>query len=332
MNLDDKSIIILKDIFKLTRQTKTGVDALHYRANRDDQLDLIDKLERDGYLRKENEQYWVSLVGISLLDDDDVTSLLSKCEKIFDVLRKYYKSSPHDQLKLIDLSGIVEMPVDEIRECLSYMVEGSWWGSRSDFYASEDAFIKPSESILRYKSFRDVIDQLQEWARQRISDRMNQERNMIRNRASSLFKGQQNMIRERTARQKPDWYEKLDSEYQALLDEAYLALTMEMRALPAMGLRTVIDMICNKLVGDIGGFAEKLTELQNKGHISPKEKEILAIAVDVGHASAHRGHTPNKEDLNTLLDIVEHILKRIYVLHPASQRLKETTPKRNTKV
>lgn len=330
MNLDDKSKIVLRDIFRLTRQTKSGVDAVSYRAGNEEKIDLLDNLERDGFLRKENYQYyWVSLVGISLLNDDETIRLLSRCEKIFHVLRTYYKSSPHDQLKLIALSEMVEMPIDEIRECLSYMVEGSWWGSHSDFYATEDAHIKPSESILRYKSFHNVIEQLQQWVEQRIADRMNWKNNPNRTGVASFF-SRQNPITGRTDRQKPDWYEKLDSDYQALLDEVYLALAAEMRALPAMGLRTVIDMICNKLIGDIGGFDEKLRKLLKEGHISINEKEILSIAVDVGHASAHRGHTPIKEDLNTLLDIVEHLLKGIYVLHPASQRLKATTPKRNT--
>lgn len=327
MNLDDKAKIILKDIFNLTRQTNTGVDALSYRANNEEKIDLIDDLERDGFLRKENDKYWLSLVGISLLNDEETIGILSKCEKIFQVLRKHYKAHPHNQLKLIDLSKSVEMPIDEIRECLSYMVEGFWWGSRSDFYASEEAHIKPSEAILGYKSFHNVIEQLQQLANQRISDRKNWGKTTARNSVSSFFKGKQNMIR--VARQKPDWYEQLDSEYQSLLDEIYLALASEMRALPAMGLRTVIDMICNKLVGDIGGFDKKFEELRNKNYINSREKELLAIAIDAGHASAHRGYTPNKEDLNTLLDIVEHVLKGIYVLPPASQRLKETTPKRS---
>ena len=95
-----------------------------------------------------------------------------------------------------------------------------------------------------------------------------------------------------------------------------------------MGLGTVIDMVCNKLVGDLGRFDEKLEALFSKGFINNNEREILVIAIDAGSASAHRGHTPNKEDLNTLLDIVEHLLKGVYVLRPASEKLKQSTPPR----
>lgn len=330
-SLDTESLSIMRDIFNLTQETSAGVDMLNYRANHEDQLDVIDKLESSGFLRKENERYWVSLIALPLLEERKAKDLLSSFEKIFDALRRFYKSNQRDQLKLTDIAGIVQLPLNEIRECLSYMVEGSWWGGRStDFYATEDTFIKPSEATLKYKTFHDVIVQMQEWAYQRISDRTRHEDNLIfaQGLRSPSLNDQIGVVHEKAARQKPDWYEKLDSEYRALLDEIYPAISMEMRALAAMGLRTVIDMACNKLVGDLRGFEEKLDALLEKGFINQNEREILAIAVDVGSASAHRGHTPNKEDLNTLLDIVEHLLKGIYVLRPASQRLKEVTPKR----
>lgn len=327
--LDDQAMAILADIFRQTRRTNSGVDALSYRANHEDLLDLIDKLERDGFLRKENEQYRVSLVVLSLINDDEARSMLDEFEKIFGPLKKHYKTAPHDPLKLTDLSNSVKISIGDLKEFLSYMVEGPWCEGHNVFYASEDAYVKPSESILRYKRFNDVIAKLQEWAKQRVSDRINREKSIAQGRASTVLpKGRRGPFDERTQRQKPEWHEMLDSEYRTLLDEVYLALANEMRALPAMGLRTVIDMICIKLDCDGGSFDKNLNKLLNDKHISKHEKDILAIAIDVGSASAHRGHFPTKEDLNTLLDIVEHQLKGIYVLPQKSQKLKDGTPKR----
>lgn len=329
--LDKQSLLILRDIFGLTQETGTGVDAPSYRANHEDDLDALNRLESYGFLRKENERYWVSLVGLPLLNDQKAKDLLSSFESLFDALRQFYKSNQRDQLRLTDLASIVRLSLDEVRKCLSYMVEGSWWGGRStDFYASAEAFIKPSEAILGYKTFHDVIVQMQEWAHQRISDRMSYEGNPVfrQETSSSLVKNYTETINEKALRQKPDWFEKLDSEYQALLNEIYMAFAMDIQALTAMGLRTVIDMVCNKLVGDLGRFDKKLEALLEKGVINNNEREILTIAIDAGSASAHRGHTPKKEDLNTLLDIVEHLLKGVYVLRPASEKLKQSTPPR----
>lgn len=330
-HLDDESLSILKDIFRLTQEACAGVDAPNFRANHEDSLDVLNRLESYGLLRKDNERYWVSLVGLPLLSDQEADALLLTFEKLFAALRHFYKSNQRDQLSLADLAKIVKVPLDEVRRCLSYMVEGSWWGGRStDFYASAEAFIKPSEAILGYKTFHDVILQMQQWARQRISDRINHERNPVSSERffPPFLKSYNRGVEERAIRQKPDWYEKLDAEYQSLLNEIYIALAIDIQALTAMGLRTVIDMVCNKLVGDLGRFDEKLEALLTKGFINMNEKEILAIAVDAGSASAHRGHTPKKEDLNTLLDIVEHLLKGVYVLRPASKRLKQSTPPR----
>ena len=330
--LGDESLSILRDIFGLAQETGAGVDAPNYRAQHEDERDILNRLESSGFLRKENERYWISLVGLSLLNEQRVKDLLSSFEKVFDALRRFYKSNQRDQLKLTDLASIVQLPLDEVRTCLSYMVEGSWWGGRStDFYATAEAFIKPSEAILEYKTFHDVIVQMQEWAYRRISDRLSYERNPVFGQevSSPLLKNYTATIDEKAVRQKPDWYEKLDSEYQSLLNEIYLAVAMDIQALTAMGLRAVIDMVCNKLVGDLGRFDKKLEALLEKGFINKNEREILAIAVDAGSASAHRGHTPKKEDLNTLLDIVEHLLKGVYVLRPASEKLKQSTPPRN---
>lgn len=329
--LNDESLSILKDIFRLTQQAGTGVDAPNYRAQEEDSIDTLNRLESYGLLRKDNERYWVSIVALPLLNDKNADDLLSRFEHLFSALRQFYKTNQRDQLRLADLAGIVNVPIDEVRRSLSYMVEGSWWGGRStDFYASADAFIKPSEAILRYKTFHDVILQMQEWAFQRVSDRMSYESNPVfrEELLSPLSKSYIQGVKEKAIRQKPDWYEKLDAEYQSLLNEIYMALALDIQALTAMGLRTVIDMVCNKTVGDVGPFDRKLDALLEKGFVNKNEREILAIAVDAGSASAHRGHTPNKEDLNTLLDIVEHLLKGLYVLRPASEKLKRSTPPR----
>ena len=98
-----------------------------------------------------------------------------------------------------------------------------------------------------------------------------------------------------------------------------------------MGLRSVVDMICNDRVGDIGGFKEKLESLEGKGLISKKKHEMIEVVLEVGHASMHRGYFPLLEDLRTILSIVDHLLEDIYVLDKTSEFLKASTPRRSAK-
>ena len=323
--LDGKPKQLLADILQQTTIAKEGVDALRYRAEHEDSLDLLDTLERDGYLRKENDKYWVSLTALIQLNTPRSDEILRKSEVIFSFLKAYYKNNQRDHLLLSDLAKKSNLALEDLKECLSYMVEGSWWGGRStDFYTDENPNIKPSEIILKYTTFVHVVDQLRSWQFQRINDRLVHDRY-----GHQMYPWDVKNSQTHTQRDKPVWHGKLPVDIRTLLDEVYLALENDMSALPSMGLRTVIDMVCVDLVGDVGSFNDKLKALRKDGHVSDREIAILGIAIDVGSASAHRGHNPNKEDLNTLLDICEYLLKGVYVLPGVSQVLKATTPPRD---
>lgn len=328
--LDDEELRIVRNIFNITTILRDGVNALKYRADNEAQLDLLDKLEREGYLRKESDKYWISLTALVQLHDEKTEPIINNAETIFKALKNYYKENQQEQLSLDSLAKRAGLTIEEVKSSLSYMVEGSWWGSRTgDFFSSQDAYIKPSESILRYAKFSDVINQLQGWQEQRIQDRSSKQGTEWYNFLTRKETVRTPLTGEPTsAREKPLWFNKLSPDIQVLLNEVYLGLSLDMQALPSMGLRTVIDMVCNDLVDDIGTFKDKLDALEKASFINGNEKAILAIAIDVGSASAHRGHNPSKEDLNTLLDIVEHLIKGIYVLRPASERLKASTPPR----
>jgi len=328
--LDSNLKDILSDILETTTSVRDGVDALHYRAIHDKQINLLDQLDQDGYLRRQNDKYWVSLTALVQLDDQKSRELLECAELVFTVLKTYYKENQRDHMKVVDLAKRTGRDSDKIKECLSYMVEGSWWGSHTtDFFASNDPQIKPAESILKFGAFRDVINQQREWQANRIGDRQDLSLGLFFSEASPNSSGKSPS--KVVSREKPSWFDKLPGEFSTLLDQVYLALGVEMSALPSMGMRAVIEMLCNHLVGDKGGFSQKLKLLEEEGHVNSTERDILQIAVDVGSASAHRGHNPSKDDLNTLLDIVEHLLKGVYVLRPASERLKQSTPPRQQK-
>ncbi|OGA53223.1 MAG: hypothetical protein A3F74_07065 [Betaproteobacteria bacterium RIFCSPLOWO2_12_FULL_62_58] len=155
--LDERSSRILGDLFQGTHSFREGVDALRYRANHEDDLDLLDELEQCGYLRRENEKYWLSLTALSEIDSSGARDILQKAETIFSSLKTYYRENPRDHLMLSDLAIRTGLDVEDIKECLSYMVEGSWWGGRSgDFFTADNPHIKPAEAILKYRQFADV--------------------------------------------------------------------------------------------------------------------------------------------------------------------------------
>ena len=162
--LDQESIQILLEIFNSTMSTGDGVDSIVYRAQHDYQLNLLDELEQKRYLRKDGAgRYFITLYGLSILEDKNVEELFVRFEKLFSILREHYKGKPKEELKLIDLASISELRSKEVIECLGYMIEGSFWSSHSNDLQNPDACVKPSERILRYQTFKDVVSEIRRW-------------------------------------------------------------------------------------------------------------------------------------------------------------------------
>jgi uncharacterized protein (TIGR02391 family) len=69
------------------------------------------------------------------------------------------------------LTEISDIPRRDINIALSYMIEapifGAWTGN---FYEFEDANITPSERILRYQNFREILEEMQSWRSTRSSE------------------------------------------------------------------------------------------------------------------------------------------------------------------
>ncbi|MGT2440861.1 DUF4145 domain-containing protein [Bradyrhizobium betae] len=133
-----------------------------------------------------------------------------------------------------------------------------------------------------------------------------------------------------TVRAKPAWANRLDDEtLRDVLDESYVALNNGQRMLASVGARTLLDRAGHILIGDVkGGFEGKLSALVGAGHISTQERDSLDAVADAGNASAHRGYTPAPERLSRIFDIIENFLHRAFVLAPAADDIRKTTPPR----
>lgn len=135
----------------------------------------------------------------------------------------------------------------------------------------------------------------------------------------------------KVSRRPPQWRYRLPHALRTIVEEVYAALDAGSRALPLMGARTLIDLLMEEKIGDIGGFQQKLKELERQGFISSKNREVLAAALDMGSAAAHRGFAPTVEDVHAVMDIVENLLQAVYILNAVAKRLRTATPRRAKK-
>jgi uncharacterized protein DUF4145 len=144
-------------------------------------------------------------------------------------------------------------------------------------------------------------------------------------------------------RAKPDWagdlWAAVPRKQQWLVKlyhDIYGALGLRALGLATMGMRAIVDFVVTSAVGDaIKGFKNKLDAMREQGLISELQVDVLYAAFDAGSAAAHRGYSPSREDANSLLDITESLLRRVYI-DPMYERrhakaaadLTERTPKR----
>lgn len=131
----------------------------------------------------------------------------------------------------------------------------------------------------------------------------------------------------RISRKTPKWINSVPKNQKELLEEIYIALAANCKQLAVMGARTLIDLFILDKIGDVGTFREKMNQLQNRGFISLEQKDYLTVALDTGHAVAHRGFQPSDDIVNKVLDIIENLLIN-YSLKEIGKELKEITPQR----
>jgi hypothetical protein len=135
----------------------------------------------------------------------------------------------------------------------------------------------------------------------------------------------------RQIRKIPRWFEQTSPQCQLLIREIYMAMHSDCMTLAAMGTRTLLDIMLLEMLGDIGGFQQKLREAVNRRYFTPKQMDTINTAIEAGHAATHRGFRPTEEQLYDVLDIVEHALMGQYALAETSGRLKKSVPGRTGK-
>lgn len=108
-----------------------------------------------------------------------------------------------------------------------------------------------------------------------------------------------------------------------MLEEVYKAYDNDLLILASGGIRTCFDIVSTSLGIDANlSFSEKLGKLLEGGHVTEKEKDNLAVLVEAGNASAHRGWSPQSQDVSILLNILENFIENT-IIKPIEKKILE---------
>jgi hypothetical protein len=99
-----------------------------------------------------------------------------------------------------------------------------------------------------------------------------------------------------------------------IYNETLAAIANSLPLLAGIGLRALIETICNDQ--KVGGknLEEKINALATKGILSKEQAKILHTHRFLGNVAAHEAKVAKQEELTDALDIAETMLKTIYVL------------------
>ena len=131
----------------------------------------------------------------------------------------------------------------------------------------------------------------------------------------------------------PEWLDDIpDDTLVRILKEIYQALEAGLSFLPTFGSRTLLDRLLVLIVGDQGSFKKGVDALLKEEKISINEGETLKLIIEAGHAAAHRGWSPDKAKIGTILDTVEALIKRLLVQPELIAELGDVVPQRGAVV
>ena len=160
--MDKISKSLLEKLARVNLPKLDGISAPKFRAQHPEHFDRLNKLEWDRYLEKSGEKYRLSLIGLSeiLNSVNEIQFLPQRFEILFRVLKQHYEEHLNDNVSLNDLSNESGLAREDLNVALTFMIAAPIFSTWTLDFRSEDATVAPSENILSYKSFGEVLKKI----------------------------------------------------------------------------------------------------------------------------------------------------------------------------
>jgi len=169
MTLSNEGKKLLNDIFSASLKSPDGVNALRFRADNEQFIPELDQLERLGYVQRKNDLYSITPLALAQLGkvNPDTYSIVQKCGLVFALLQGNYRDNLGEKITVPDIARNTSLSEDDVRAALRIIIQTPILGSYTGNLAKESAYVAPSENILKYKSFEDILKELEEWDKRR---------------------------------------------------------------------------------------------------------------------------------------------------------------------
>lgn len=105
----------------------------------------------------------------------------------------------------------------------------------------------------------------------------------------------------------------LPSSIKVIYNETIESLKSNCFILTAGGFRAIIEAICNHLKISKSDLSNRINLLHSNGYLSLNESKRLHSVRFLGNDSLHEMEVPKKEQLNIVLEILNHLLENLFI-------------------
>ena len=106
----------------------------------------------------------------------------------------------------------------------------------------------------------------------------------------------------------------LPSKVQRIYSETLQALNSQSPILAGIGLRALVETVCEEKSAEGSNLMKKIDDLTAKGILTPAGTKILHKIRTLGNAAAHEVKPHSEKQLGIALDVIEHLLIDVYIL------------------
>jgi uncharacterized protein DUF4145 len=122
----------------------------------------------------------------------------------------------------------------------------------------------------------------------------------------------------------------LPYELKKIYQESRSALMEGLSVLTGIGIRAIVETVCREKNSPGGVLAAQIGGLVTLNLITQTEAEILHDLRFMGNKAAHEVKSHSTQELNLAFDVVEHLLKAVYILPEQAKRLPSESKRRNS--
>ncbi|MFA6145944.1 MAG: DUF4145 domain-containing protein [Patescibacteria group bacterium] len=106
-----------------------------------------------------------------------------------------------------------------------------------------------------------------------------------------------------------------------IYQETHSALCGKMPILSGAGIRIIVEAVCNEREAIGKNLEEKIDNLVQMGILTKDGAEILHSTRLLGNQAAHEANFLNEKTLDAAMDVVEYLLKGVYILPKKTENL-----------